>query len=216
MPDLLRLRPAAAAAAIVLALLSLAAHPARAELSGSGEAVAGCSTDEVTVVVDFNELGGETRVACHPGGGTAAQVFEATGFPLTYTHAPGMQGYVCSVSGVPKDGPCTEGDSYWSLWWSEGSDEWAYATLGADQLEIEPGGHVGFAWHEGDLDAAPPDVTFAGGDPVAAEGDEAVAEGAPERPDPPAQDAVPTWLLVAGAVVVLGGAAAVPLLRRRS
>ena len=218
MPDVLRLRHAAAVAGVVLAVLPSSASPAGAEPAGSGEAEAGCAADEVTVVVDFNELGGDTRLACHPKGGTAAQVFEDTGFPLTYTRAPGMQGFVCSVSGLPKDGPCTEGDSYWSLWWSEGSDDWAYATLGVDQLEIEPGGYVGFAWHEGDVDAAAPDVTIAQGGSVEPEGDETVTEGAPESSDadPSPQDAVPTWVLVAGAVVVLGGAAAVPLLRRRS
>ena len=218
MPHLLRLRVAAAAAGIALAVVPSAASPAGAVDGGAPGPDAGCTDGQVTVVVDFNELGGKTRVACADGGGTASQLFESSGFPLTYTRAPGMQGFVCSVSGRPERGPCTEGDAYWSLWWSDGADQWAYATLGADQLEIEPGGLVGFAWHEGDVDAAPPDVEIAGDGPVTAGAGDEVAEGAPQ----PAgsgdgdDDGVPTWVPVGLGVVVLGAAAAVPLLRRRS
>ncbi|MFC5729649.1 hypothetical protein [Nocardioides vastitatis] len=218
MPDFLRLRHAALAAATVLAVLPHAVPAAGAEPAGGDRGEPGCAAGEVAVVVDFNELGGDTRVACHPSGGTAAEVFEDAGFPLTY--ARGMQGFVCSVSGLPKEGPCTEGDSYWSLWWSAGPEGWAYATLGADQLEIEPGGHLGFAWHEGEGDAAPPEVTIDGTGSVEAGGDEAVSEGALEsavtETDQPSRDGAPTWVLVAGVVVVLCAAAAVPLLRRRS
>lgn len=174
------------------------------------------------MVVDFNQLGGETRVACAPGGGTAARLFERSGFPLVTTDAPAIPGFVCRVSGLPTDGPCGQGNAYWSLWWSAGPDgdsssEWTYSTLGVVQLEIEPGSYLGFAWHQGDDSVRPPDVALPGDGAVAAQGEDDVVRGADPVPPQAAEDTggPATWLLVAGAVVVLGAASVVPLRRRR-
>jgi hypothetical protein len=198
---------------IALAAAVLALSPARA---GAGEpaAATGCEPGQVTVVVDFNELGGPTRAACADAGGSAARLFDATGFKLTYASAPGMQGFVCTVAGVPADRNCTQGDSYWSLWWSDGSKPWAYATLGVDQLDVPARGFVGFAWHQGSGDATAPDVAVstpssAVPEPVR----EPVRE--PARADAEAGGGFPAWLGIALAVVVLGAAGAVPILRRR-
>ncbi|WP_435771821.1 hypothetical protein [Nocardioides sp. SYSU DS0651] len=210
MPGVVALLRAAVAAGVVLA-----AAPLTAPTAAAGEAVTTCASDEVTVVVDFNELGGRTRVACSVKAGTAAHLFRTSGFPLTYTRAPGMQGFVCSVSGKPEKGPCTQGTAYWSLWWSDDAGEWTYATLGADQLEVPRGGYVGFAWHQGDVDAAPPDVVVADGGLAAGAGEQ-VAEGAPEPAADSGEGGFPPWAAVALGLVVLGAAAAVPLARRRS
>lgn len=220
MPDRRLRRRATAVASLALAALS--ASPATAGQSEGDPAA--CSPDEVTVVVDFNELGGRTRVACTPGQGTAARLFDAAGFPLTAASVPGMQGFVCRVSGQPADGPCTQGNAYWSLWWSATatggrSADWSYATLGVDQLKPGPGGYVGFAWHEGDDSVAAPDVALPAGGQVEAEGAEQVESGADKvvRADESDADNTEwtTWLLVGGAVVVLGAATVVPLRRRR-
>ena len=220
-----RLRHAAAVASFALATLLSSASPAPATTASTTEPStepAACGADEVSVVVDFNEIGGETRVVCAPGGGTAAQLFEQSGFPLGTANAPGMQGFVCTVSGLPENGPCGQGTAYWSLWWSEGageSEDWAYASLGVTQLEVEPGGYLGFAWHEGSGKVQPPDVALPGdgdaaGGVEARDGDQ-VVEGAREPVADEDDGGVPVWLLVGGAVVVLGAAAAVPLSRRR-
>jgi hypothetical protein len=108
----------------------------------------------VTLVVDFNELGGGTQVVCDAGGGgdTAASLFPANGFPLTY--AQRQPGYVCRVSGVPTSDPCVNtspADAYWGLWWSDGeSGSWTYSSLGAGSLRIPDGGYVAFAWDQVD------------------------------------------------------------------
>lgn len=217
MPHSVVLRGAVVAAGLVLAVLP-ATSPSASATTRSAEVYDRCSADEVTVVVDFNELRGMSSLACAKGPVTAAEAFETSGFELTYARAPGMQGFVCSVAGKPAEGPCTDGDSYWSLWWSApaapGKDpSWAYATLGAGQLEVDPGGYVGFAWHEGDVDAAPPDITIPVryGDETA---DEQVTTEAPEQPDAD-DDGTPAWVLLGAAALVLVAAGVVPLLRRR-
>lgn len=201
----------------MLAALPLSASPAAGGVSAPDPIT--CAADQVTVVVDFNELGGKTRVACVSEGGTAARVFEEAGFPLVTTDAPTIPGFVCRVGGLPVDGPCGQGSAYWSLWWSSAAHgstptEWTYATLGVLHLEVEPGDHLGFAWHEGRGSAAPPDVALPGEPSGSAPGEDEVTSSAvtPEAADEAAGPA--TWLLVAGAVVVLGAAAAVPLRRR--
>lgn len=201
------------AVAALVASLVLAAGAATAPAAADPSAAA---CDGVRVVVDYNELGGGTRTDCVPPG-TAGEAFDEAGFTLGYV--PQLQDFVCRVTGVPDDGPCTGGDAYWSLWWSDGSAPWTYASLGVSSLEIPAGGAVGFAWHEGAAEAEPPDVALAGGEgcPDGPECD--AGEGAPEASDASdgpvaADDGVPWWALTVVAVLVLGGGL-VPLLRRR-
>lgn len=194
-------RPRSAAAATTLlvgAAAALCVTPVAA-----GEAGTGCGG--VTIVVDPNEVGGPERVACVPDGGTAAGLFEQAGFALEYQ--PGLQDFVCRVDGTPTDRPCARGDSYWSLWWAAPAGEWAYATLGVRSLDVPDGGMLGFAWHEGHDDASPPDVTA--GDASAARADRTEVEQAGD------DGADFPWWAAGLAVVVLGAAAAVPVVRRR-
>lgn len=166
----------------------------------------------VTVVLDRNELGGDDELACVPDteGNTAADLFERAGHTLEYQ--PGLQDFVCRVDGRPTDRPCTAGDSYWSLWWAEPGGDWSYATLGVRSLEVPADGAVGFAWHEGDGDAEPPDLAPAearGGTAVA--GERGSAEGQGEQ----GADPFPWWG-IALVVLVLGAAVLAVVLRRRS
>jgi len=116
----------------------------------------------VTVVVDFNQLGGGVEQVCDAGGGgdTAASLFSANGFPLTY--AARQPGFVCRVRGVPASDPCVNtspSDAYWSLYWSNGtSGRWAYSSTSAGSLRIPEGGYVAFSWKQGSA-AAPPSAT---------------------------------------------------------
>lgn len=123
-------------------------------------AVAACpGAAGVTVIVDYNEIGGPTRAGCDADGGgkSASQVFPDAGFPLEYH--PRQPGYVCKVTGLPDDRPCLENDSFWSLWWSDGeSGRWSFSNQGVGGLTVPEGGYVAFAWHEGSGNAQPPDV----------------------------------------------------------
>ena len=144
-------RIAAAATLVAAAYAGLPAAPASA---------ASCpSTDGVTVVVDFHELGGGVQTACVAGGGgqTASQLFPAAGFSLDYVQR--QPGFVCKVSGKPADSPCVNtppADAYWGLYWSDGkSGRWTYATSGAGGQHVPDGGYVAFSW-QGSEDSAPP------------------------------------------------------------
>lgn len=114
---------------------------------------AACSgSSGVTVVVDFNSLGGGVQGACVADGGgrTASALLPAAGFPLTY--AQRQPGFVCRVSGVPTSDPCVNtapADAYWGLWWSDGTDgAWTYSSFGAGSLRVPDGGYVAFAWDD--------------------------------------------------------------------
>ncbi len=159
-----RLRSAAALALLLGGAAAGAPAPAQASAPAPAPASAAApcpGASGVTVVVDFHELSGGVRQACEPEGGdkTAAKLFPAAGFPLTYVQRfPGM---VCQVSGKPADSPCVEApptDAYWALWWSDGeSGTWAYSSLGVDSLTIPPGGYVAFSWN-GSKAKSPPGV----------------------------------------------------------
>ncbi len=146
--------PAGAAAGLAVVVASLVgpgAAPARAEA---------CSTATgVTVVVDFNGLGGGVQGAClADGGGEKASVlFEEGGFALTY--AQREPGFVCRVAGVPTSDPCVNtspANAYWGLWWSDGKNgRWTYSSLGAASLRIPDGGYAAFSWDDVEGSAEP-------------------------------------------------------------
>ncbi len=136
-------RIAAAATLAAAAYAGLPAPPASAATCSSA--------DGVSVVVDFHELGGGVRTACVPDGGgdTAASLFPAAGFPLTYVQRE--PSFVCRVSGAPADDPCVNAppaDAYWALFWSDGkSGSWTYATTGVSSLKVPDGGYLAFSWN---------------------------------------------------------------------
>ena len=179
------------------------------DASARAHAADGRCGSGVTVVVDANELGGDLRAECAEEPDVASVLFEESGFSLEYQ--PQLQDFVCKVDGLPTDRRCTDGDSYWSLWWAAPGGEWAYATLGVSSLEIPAGGSVAFAWHQGEGDASPPDIAVGEtdtGDP--APGPVVAAE--------PAEDdsGFPVWAAGGLVVVVLGAALVAMLLRRRA
>lgn len=119
--------------------------PARADAS--------CASVGVTVVVDFNQLGGGVPTVCVSDGAgeLASTLFETAGQPLTQpTRQPG---FVCRVAGKPADDPCVNtppDTAYWGLWWSDGEpgSAWTYSTKGAYSLKGLAGGFVALAWDE--------------------------------------------------------------------
>lgn len=135
-----------------IAAAATLAAAAYAGLPASPAGAATCSSaDGVSVVVDFHELGGGVKTACVAGGGgdTAASLFGAAGFPLTYVQR--QPSFVCRVSGAPADDPCVNtppADAYWALFWSDGkSGSWTYATTGVGSLKVPDGGYVAFSWN---------------------------------------------------------------------
>lgn len=152
-----------AATLVVAATGVLAAPEAPSAAAPAAAAAAACSgATGVTALVDFNGLGGSQETAgCDGDGGgrPASEVFRDAGYTLSYSQAPGMNGFVCKIQGQPADGDCAQNDSFWSLWWSDGkSGRWVFSSQGVSTLDVPDGGSVAFAWHEGSGDAQPPDV----------------------------------------------------------
>jgi len=127
----------------------------------SASAAACSSADGVTVVVDYNELGGGVKQVCDSGGGgkSATQLFSGNGFALDYVQR--QPGFVCRVNGKPSQAqdPCVNTpptDAYWGLWWSDGeSGDWVYSSESASGLNVPDGGYVAFSWN-GSADRSPP------------------------------------------------------------
>lgn len=200
------MRPGAVLALATGLVLAAGVTTASATPATAAPVEATCE-DGVRVVVDYNELGGEDRTACRPPA-TAADLFDEAGFDLEYV--PQLGDFVCRVTGVPADGPCTGTDAYWSLWWSDGETGWTYASLGVTSLEVPAGGAVGFAWHEGGGEADPPDRAVGDAEPSA-------EQTASEDPKPTSSgDRLPVVAIVGlAALVLLTGAIPLVLRRRR-
>lgn len=151
-------------AARLVAAVVLAAATATIVPPASPAAAAACSSaDGVTLVVDFHELGGGVSQVCDPDGGdrSAAELFPANGFPLTYVQR--QPGFVCRVSGKPtsEQESCVNtppADAYWGLWWTDGeSGTWSYSSEGASSLSVPDGGSMAFSWN-GSSTKSPPGV----------------------------------------------------------
>lgn len=178
-----------------------------------------CGADDVTVVVDYGELGDGVRQGCAEDADDelAADIFPEAGFPLEY--AVRSAGFVCRVTGVPADAGCVDAapaTAYWSLWWTAGdSGTWTYASRGPQALRVPAGGYVAFVWHQGSGRAEPPAMApGASGvpEPGAEEGApvDGVADSGRGRDD----DGLPFWIPVAGGLAVVGAGLAVARRRR--
>lgn len=201
-----------------VAVATLVATSASA-LAGAPASAAGCpSARGVTLVVDFNQLGPQNEQRCVPSGGgsTAAELLDGNGFPLTYVQR--QPGFVCRVSGLPRQDPCVNtppADAYWALWWSDGSTgRWSYATTSAGSLEIPDGGYVALAWDQVDGDPTPsltPSRHAAGA--TAGRASAAPDAGPSSTAEDPA--GLPTWVATAGIALLFAAAGGTALRRRR-
>lgn len=155
-----------------LLLLALAAVVALATLVAAGPASASsgvrtadaegslCADDQgVSVVVDPGALGGTLQQDCVEDGGgkLATEVFSAAGHELTPVGE--FPGAACRVDGEPADAACQSmppADAYWGLYLAT-DDAWDYAPKGADELRLDDGAFVAFAWQDSST-STPPSV----------------------------------------------------------
>lgn len=206
--------PVAVLAAVVITLP--AASPAVASPSR-------CTTGQgVSVVVEFNQLGGRDLRGCDEAGGgrTASQLLERQGLEVTYVQR--QPGFLCSVDGVPADDPCVNTpreDAYWSLWWSDGSGAgWRYAATGIDSLEIPDGGSFALAWDgvAGNVAPTTPPGAIATG---AVAGSASATESTGSARRPPAIEStntgLATWVAPVAVGLLFAAAAGTAAVRRR-
>ncbi|WP_018255106.1 RodZ family helix-turn-helix domain-containing protein [Salinispora mooreana] len=127
----------------------------------------------VTVVVDFNELGGGTVVRCAPGSqATGLAALKSAGFQITGTLRWG-EGFICRIAGKPsadaeKCVDTSPASAYWSYWHAPNGGRWTYSDKGVLNRTPPAGSFEGWSFS---LNRDPNDAPRPG--------------AAPSRPAPP-------------------------------
>ncbi|MEU0081287.1 hypothetical protein ABZY58_25590 [Micromonospora tulbaghiae] len=120
----------------------------------------------VTVVVDFNELGGGTVVRCAPGTqATGLAALKNAGFQITGTLRWG-EGFICRIEGKPSAATekCVDtppASAYWSYWHASNGGSWTYSDKGVLNRKPASGSFEGwsFSLNRNASDAPRPGVT---------------------------------------------------------
>ena len=118
----------------------------------------------VTVVIDFQELGGGVNMRCAPGQVTSGlDAFGIAG--IAWEGAVRQPGFVCRIAGKPGPGsdPCLNASpdtAYWSYWVAPRGGSWCYSNFGAGNRTPPPGSIEGwsFALNRSGSDVPPPRV----------------------------------------------------------
>jgi hypothetical protein len=105
-----------------------------------------CTDGEgVTIVVDFQELGGGVNVRCAPQPiHNGFDVFRNA--QVSYEQ---YRGFICRIAGLPENGPCDHyppADAYWVYWTAEPGGQWTYSSLGAGSRTPPPGSLDGWSF----------------------------------------------------------------------
>jgi hypothetical protein len=223
-------RPVAAVIAVVVALtaagslLGLVATAGTAAAIDTGKGRPGHCPDVngVTVVIDFQQLGGGMIMRCavgdQPTGHTA---IKNAGFQITGVQRWG-EAFVCRIEGKP--GPDTERcvntppvSAFWSYWHAPNSGDWTLSQDGLMSRKPPLGSFEGWSFSKDRTQSTSPPPRVA---PVRSA---ALPLPSPPRPDPPQPipgvDGGLPLSTVAGFLLVLGlgvGAGLIVVRRRRS
>ncbi|MFI5607374.1 hypothetical protein [Amycolatopsis sp. NPDC051903] len=200
-----------AACALLLGAGLSGAAPASATVPGKGTAGYCPDATGVTVVVDFQDLGGDTLIRCAPGpqenGVTALQ---NAGLDLAGVGKYGLA-LICKIEGKPADQSCSAmppESASWSFWTAANGGKWASSQVGVQSWQPPAGSFEGwsFAHDKSFQDYPPPRVA-----PVRKANAPAPAPTAASS-----SNGFPTGLVVGlVVVVVLVGAGLVAAVRRR-
>lgn len=108
-------------------------------------------SDGVTVVIDFQELGGDTIIRCAPGDqetGHAALI--NAGIEITGTNRWG-EAFICRIEGKPspESEPCIDtppASAYWSYWHAPNEGAWTYSQWGVMNRKPPLGSFEGWSF----------------------------------------------------------------------
>ncbi|MGI9015742.1 MAG: hypothetical protein ACR2HR_01325 [Euzebya sp.] len=108
-----------------------------------------CSDSEgVTVVVDFQSLGGPTLIRC--AAAPVSSGFDAlTRAGIAYQTVTPSPGFICRIEGLPADQTCADfapADAYWSYWTAQRGGAWSYSSAGAGNRVPPPGTVEGWSF----------------------------------------------------------------------
>ncbi len=166
--------------------------PGRATASGPCPGGSG-----VTVVVDFQELGGGVEARCAPGQPSSG-LDALTRAGVAFTGTVRFPGFVCRIAGRPAQDRCIDtspSSAYWSYWVADRGGSWCYSTTGAASRRPPEGTVEGWSFSLNRPSnqppaprGAPPPATPGGGRLPGGECDAAIAP----PPAPPAPPAAPS------------------------
>jgi len=133
-----------AAALVVVGLLLSPSTPATPR-----QAAGACAGNSgVTVVVDFQELGGGVNVVCATGAvSSGLDALSRAG--VSYQTTQRFPGFVCRIAGKPANDPCVNtspASAYWAYWLAAPGGTWCYSTLGAGNRKPPPGTFEGWSF----------------------------------------------------------------------
>lgn len=142
-----------AVAVLLVATTAGMTCPARGSAVDTGRGTGGFCPDAggVTVVVDFQELGGPTIIRCAPGSqATGLAALKNSGFQIAGTTRWG-EAFICRIEGKP--GPDTEScidtppaTAYWSYWHAPDGGPWTYSQQGVTGRRPPPGSFEGWSF----------------------------------------------------------------------
>lgn len=148
----------------VAAGVGAVAAPADAGAVDSSKGSAGYCPDGngVTVIIDFQELGGDSIVRCAPGDqATGLAALQDAGIEVTGVARWGLA-FICRIEGKP--GPDSEAcidtppaTAYWSYWYAPNGGQWKYSQWGVMNRKPPLGSFEGwsFSFHH-TADTNPP------------------------------------------------------------
>jgi hypothetical protein len=170
--------------ALVAALLSIGVAP-----GAEASVLPGYCPDAggITVIVDFQELGGASIVRCAPGDqSTGLAALKNAGIPIAGTARWG-ESYICRVDGKP--GPDTEpcittppASAHWSYWYATDGGSWKISEAGVTARKPPAGSFEGWSFSLNKSSDPPP--RLAPRRPAPAAPPPPAAPPAPRKPQP--------------------------------
>ncbi|RZQ65300.1 hypothetical protein [Amycolatopsis suaedae] len=105
----------------------------------------------VTVVIDFQDLGGDVLIRCAPGPqGSGLAALQNSGIQVAGVDRWGLA-FICRIEGKP--GPDTEAcidtpppSAYWSYWHAPNGGNWTYSSLGVMNRKPPTGSFEGWSF----------------------------------------------------------------------
>jgi hypothetical protein len=126
-----------------------------------------CAPDDnvgVTVVVDFQDLGGGVNVRCTETAPTdGADALDRAGISWQGVVRWG-RGFVCKIAGKPANDPCIDtppASAYWSYWIAPRGGEWCYSNFGVLNRRPPPGSVEGWSFSRNEPDGTSPKPGYA-------------------------------------------------------
>lgn len=125
-----------------------------------------CAPDDnvgVTVVVDFQDLGGGVNVRCTETAPTdGADALDRAGISWQGVVRWG-RGFVCKIAGKPADDPCIDtppASAYWSYWLAPRGGNWCYSNFGVLNRTPPPGSVEGWSFSLNEQDGRSPSPRY--------------------------------------------------------